>query len=241
MKKRYLLGASVVAAMPTIGFLAQSSPASAQTATNWSGPSIGIVGGGGFGNSSQTDQGYSCAQLGNCPTVPTLPTLPADGSYNVNGGAIGGSIGYDWQNGPWVYGLAADYSWADVIGSSGTCGAISGFPHACGTRLESFGTVRGRVGYVMGSGYWLPYITGGLAVGNVKAWDSLTGASGSDFRAGWTVGGGVEFALAPRWTLGLEYLYADLGNRQTFDVVPGIPENVSFSASFIRANIGYKF
>ena len=138
-------------------------------------------------------------------------------------------------------GIKGDYSWADVSGSSSTCGAVSGIPHPCGTRLESFGTVRGRIGYTVGIGYWLPYITGGLAMGEVKAWDSLTGASGSQFRAGWTVGGGVEVALAPHWTVGLEYLYADLGKRQTFDIVPGVPENVSFSASFIRATIGYKF
>ena len=164
-----------------------------------------------------------------------------DGSYHPNGGAIGGMLGYDWQYGPWVYGIKGDYSWADESGSSSTCGAVSGIPHPCGTRLESFGTVRGRIGYTVGNGYWLPYITGGLAMGEVKAWDSLTGASGSQFRAGWTVGGGVEVSLAPHWTVGLEYLYADLGKRQTFDIVPGVPENVSFSASFIRATIGYKF
>ena len=91
------------------------------------------------------------------------------------------------------------------------------------------------------TGNWLPFLTGGLAVGEVKGWDSLFASSGSDFRAGWTVGGGVEVGLARNWTVKLEYLYVDLGNRQMFNVVPGVPESVSFNTNIIRAGITYKF
>src|SRR5262245_43813776 len=83
-----------------------------------------------------------CDFFGTCPT-----TEPADGSYSVTGGIIGGTLGYNWQRGPWVFGVEGDYSWADVSGSSQTCGATSPVPHACGTKLESFGTLRGRIGY----------------------------------------------------------------------------------------------
>ncbi len=77
-----------------------------------------------------------------------------------------------------------------VPGSSDNCGANSSAPHACGANMESFGTFRGRLGYAMGStGGWLPYVTGGLAVAEIKSWDAFWPASSSNFRAGWTVRG----------------------------------------------------
>jgi outer membrane immunogenic protein len=47
-------------------------------------------------------------------------------------------------------------------------------------------------------------VTGGLAVGELKAWDNLFPASGSDFRAGWTIGGGLEVGIAQNWMAKLE-------------------------------------
>jgi len=162
------------------------------------------------------------------------------GSYGVSGGFIGGTAGYNWQAGPWVLGVEGDYSWANIAGSSGSCGFAPA--HGCGTALESFGTLRGRVGYALGyRGTWLPYVTGGLAVGEVHAWDALTPASGSAFRAGWTLGAGFETVLAPNWTFKLEYLYMDLGSAHLFDIVPGVPETVSFRDNIFRIGINYKF
>jgi opacity protein-like surface antigen len=174
------------------------------------------------------------------PTTTEVST--ADGSYDVQGGLIGGTLGYNWQQGPWVFGIEGDYSWADISGSSNTCGAGSGLPHSCGTKLESLGTARGRIGYATGAtGTWLPYVTGGLAFGELNAWDNLIGVSGSDFRTGWTLGGGIETAFAPNWTFKVEYLYVDFGSQQMFNVAPGVPETVSFTANVIRAGINYEF
>jgi len=39
--------------------------------------------------------------------------------------------------------------------------------------------------------------------------------SGSTTRQGWTVGGGVEWKFAPRWSVRAEYLYVDLGTFST--------------------------
>jgi outer membrane immunogenic protein len=86
----------------------------------------------------------------------------------------------------------------------------------------------------------LPYITGGLAVGEVQAWDALSPSSGQAFRAGWTVGAGIETLLAPNWTAKVEYLYMDLGSAQLFDVVPSVAETVSFKANLVRGGINYK-
>ena len=160
----------------------------------------------------------------------------------MNGWLGGVTLGYNWQQGAWVFGVEGDYSWADVVGTSQTCGGSSPVPHICGTKLESFGTLRGRIGYAMGAtGNWLPYLTGGLALGQLNASDDLFPSSGSDFRAGWTVGAGVEVGFEQNWTFKVEYLYVDLGSRQMFDIVPGVPETVSFTANIVRAGINYKF
>ena len=230
---------AALAAVAVLGFTAVASAADMPVKApapivaplyNWTGPYVGIAGGYGWGNSGQTDPGIVINQ-----TVTS-----EDGSYAVNGGILGGTLGYNWQQGPWVFGVEGDYSWADISGSSNVCGASS--PHPCGTKLESLGTLRGRIGYAMGAtGNWLPYVTGGLAVGELNAWDSLLSQSGSDFRAGWTVGGGVEVGITRNWTAKIEYLYVDLGSQQMFNIVPGVPETVSFTANIIRGGINYRF
>ena len=160
----------------------------------------------------------------------------------MKGGFVGGTLGHNWQTGPWVFGLEGDYSWSDIKGHSDVCGPLTATPHPCGTKLDSFGTLRGRIGYAVGAtGNWLLYATGGLAVGEIHAWDLLTPASGSKFRAGWTVGGGIETAIAPNWTVKLEYLYVDFGKANYFDVVPGVPETIGLNVNVVRAGINYRF
>ena len=231
-----------VALIATFSIIAFTQIASAAPLFNWTGTYVGIAGGYGWGNSNQTDPGIGCAFFGTCPVACVDDDCPNDGSYAVRGGILGGGGGYNWQLGRWVYSVEGDYSWADISGSSNTCGAMTPRPHPCGTGLQSLGTLRGRIGYAMGvAGNWLPYVTGGLAVGEVQAWDALFAASGSDFRAGWTVGGGVETAITRNWTFKVEYLYVDLGSRQMFNVVPSVPETVSFTANIIRVGLNYRF
>ncbi|HJZ20457.1 MAG TPA: outer membrane beta-barrel protein, partial [Bradyrhizobium sp.] len=135
-----------------------------------------------------------------------------------------------------------DFSWANLSGSSNVCGPLTTTPHPCGTNLNALGTFRGRFGYVAGAnGNWLLYATGGVAVGELHGWDSFTPSSGTDWRAGWTAGVGVETAFAPNWTAKLEYLHVDLGSGQVFNVVPGVPESVGLTADIVRAGINYRF
>jgi outer membrane immunogenic protein len=227
-------GGSVFGAAVGLFTILAGTGALAQPVYNWTGPYLGVSGGFGWGHSDQTDPGL--------PPVGGAPqTAPQDGSYSLNGGVFGGGAGMNWQFGPWVYGLEGDYSWADISGSSDGCGAAF-IPHTCSTKLESLGTVRGRIGYAVGwQGNWLLYATGGLAVGELQASDSLFNVSGSDFRAGWTVGAGVETAFWRNWTVKAEYLYVDLGKAVLFDIVPGVPETVSFTAHVFRVGLNYKF
>jgi outer membrane immunogenic protein len=74
----------------------------------------------------------------------------ADGDYKVVGGVIGGTLGYNWQRQGIVVGVESDFAWAGVSGST-TCGLGT----KCGTDMESFGTVRGRLGLVSGDSLFL--------------------------------------------------------------------------------------
>jgi outer membrane immunogenic protein len=79
--------------------------------------------------------------------------------------------------------------------------------------------LRGRLGYAF-SDNLLGYVTGGLAYGDVDfsyrqpgsgATFTTSGGQRNDF--GYTVGGGVEARVTQNWSIGLEYLYTDLGRN----------------------------
>jgi outer membrane immunogenic protein len=233
--KKLVIAASILATSSLSAWAADlplKAPPMALAVFSWTGGYGGVAGGYGWGHSDQTDPG----------SIVLPVAVPDDGHYSVNGGLLGGTLGYNWQKGPWVYGVEGDFSWAAIKGQSSVCGPTTVTPHPCGTDLDALGTFRGRVGYAAGAtGNWLLYATGGLAVGDVRGWDSLTPASGNDWRAGWTAGVGVETVIAPNWTAKLEYLHVDLGNGQIFNVVPGVPESVSFRADIIRAGFNYRF
>jgi outer membrane immunogenic protein len=178
---------------------------------NWTGMYIGINGGGAWGQSA----------------------WDTTGNFDMHGWLLGGTLGYNWQAGQAVFGLEGDIGWSNIGGTTAVC--LGG----CETRNSWLGTVRGRLGYAIDR--FMPYITGGLALGDVRA--STPGFPGaSQTNAGWTGGGGVEFAVAPQWTAKAEYLYVDLGSFNCgLSCSTAATDNVSFRTSIIRGGINYKF
>jgi outer membrane immunogenic protein len=99
------------------------------------------------------------------------------------------------------------------------------------SQLNWWGTVRGRLGYAFGPA--LLYATGGFAFGQIDSQVTYSshypsvccGASPStiaygrnnksEVDGGWVVGGGLEYALNPRWSIKGEYQFIDLGNSDT--------------------------
>ena len=73
------------------------------------------------------------------------------------------------------------------------------------------------------------------------------GAAG--WRAGWTVGGGIEAMLARNWSAKAEYLYYDLGRTSYTDLatapfaagIPVMQTSVSFAGSIARVGLNYQF
>jgi outer membrane immunogenic protein len=208
------LGAASAADLSRPAPIATKAPYFAP-AYNWTGFYGGINGGGAWGTSDWNG-------------------LPA--SFNVSGGLIGGQLGYNWQFGQFVYGLEGDADWADIRGNAGNIGCGLG---TCTTKNDFLATVRGRLGYAIDR--WMPYVTGGLAIGDIRTTTPFTGGV-DQTNAGWTVGAGIEFAIAGNWTAKAEYLYVDLGNVNC-SVSCGLPfgNSVSLTESVVRGGINYRF
>ena len=192
---------------------AYKAPAVYAPIFTWTGGYVGINGGYGWGRSDWT--GYGAEP-------------------RVSGGLVGLTLGYNWQTGPWVFGLEGDIDWSDIRGgfTNAAC------PTGCETRNSWLGTARGRLGYAIDR--VMPYVTGGLAVGDIRTTQAgFTGAR--ETNAGWTVGAGIEAALAPNWTAKVEYLHVNLGDVGCGAVACSIPSNVELRANLIRGGINYKF
>lgn len=176
---------------------------------NWTGAYVGINGGGGWGSSD-----FSAP-------------FPS-GSFRPSGGLVGGTLGYNWQSGQTVFGIEGDIDWSNIRGST-PCGLTS-----CEVRNDWLGTVRGRLGYA--ADRVMPYVTGGLAVGNIKT--NIAGVgSGDSTKAGWTLGGGLEAAIPnSRLTAKIEYLYVDLGRGGSV-----LGSDAKFNANVVRAGLNFRF
>ena len=154
--------------------------------------------------------------------------------FDISGGLIGGTIGYNWQFGQAVIGAEGDIDWTRIKGTTTTLCAPG-----CTTRNHWLATVRGRVGYALDR--FLPYLTAGLAVGDIAATVPPLPA-GTSNTAGWTVGGGLEVGIASNVSVKAEYLYVDLGTFNCGLNCGLVPTgNVSFSANLFRGGLNVRF
>jgi len=179
---------------------------------NWTGFYIGVNGGGAFGRSAWDPTGH----------------------FNMSGGIVGGTVGYNYQFGQAVVGVEGDIDWAGISGTTNNL-----CPLGCKTSDSWLATLRGRLGYA--GGRFMPFVTGGAAFGNIQATTpGFIGASSS--QVGLTVGAGLEFAIAGNWTAKAEYLYVDLG-KFTCGLSCGVlpTNNVSFTTNLVRAGVNYRF
>jgi outer membrane immunogenic protein len=168
-------------------------------AYSWAGPYLG-------GN-----LGYEWGEVSNNPTKPS-------------GFAGGVQAGYNWQRGPWVFGVEGDIE-ATAADDTFAPWKFSN---------PWFGTLRGRAGYAISN--VLFYGTGGLAFGELTG--QTFGLSESHTTAGWTAGLGAEVGLAPHWSAKIEYLYVDLSSSQ-FVTVTGLSNGYHFGT--VRAGVNYHF
>jgi outer membrane immunogenic protein len=292
--KRIFVGALAIASTFATAAMAADLPVKAPPLPvaiyNWTGFYVGGNVGYSWGRSSSTEY-FNDATSG-----ALLST--SHNSFDMNGVIGGGQAGYNWQRDKWVFGIEADIQGSDQKGDglfSCAGGALTPRPAALNgvctpghrgdtapfdvaafpvtgdlyQKLDWFGTVRGRVGVTV-TPTFLVYGTGGLAYGEVKTTDTITGVnitgpqgvngstltavnaafSNNSTRVGWTVGAGIEGVISGNWTAKLEYLYMDLGTVSGTFVTPLIaPSGAFVSTSYsshitdniLRVGVNYRF
>jgi len=162
------------------------------------------------------------------------------GSHDVDGFIGGGQVGFNYQAGRWVFGVEADFSWADVSGHH----VDNVFLGDNRTKVDWFGTVTGRIGYAFDR--TLLYVEGGGAWARDAYTITATGffAQTSDTNWGWTVGAGLEYGMTPNWSLKLEYNYLSFDTqRVTFVPNTGgsFDRDVDQTIHVLKAGINYRF
>ncbi|MCM2439412.1 porin family protein [Agrobacterium vitis] len=181
-------------------------------AFTWTGPYLGIQGGGGW-----LDGNFSAAGV--------------SGSENFDGGRLGGFAGYQYQfDNNFVLGIEGDvsYDWNDKT--------YSGLGVAAGVGTDWSGSVRGRVGYAFDKA--LIYATGGWAATRASIDVSGLGEEKKTFN-GYTIGVGVDYAFTSNIFGRLEYRYNDYGNKD-FEML-GVPVSADLTQHIVTVGIGVKF
>ncbi len=187
----------------------------------------------------------SAADLYGRPAQPYTVNQPLN-AYSWAGPYIGGNIGYNWgdvsntaaapsgvsggiqagynfQTGPWVFGVEGD------IQASGASDRFAVWKFS----NPWFGTLRGRAGYALNN--ILFFGTAGLAFGSLRA--ETLALSETKTSAGWTVGVGAEIGITQNWSAKVEYLYIDLSDNRF--ITTGSTHG--YQSSLVRLGVNYRF
>jgi opacity protein-like surface antigen len=202
---------------------------------SWTGPYVGVSAGGVRGDVPLSDGTSSIGQ-------------------DFAGYLASAQAGYNLQTGRFVWGLEAGYGLSNARGA-GTTPSPDILSNLGNTvfqdDLKSLGEVTARLGYTFGPA--LLYAKGGWAFGRVQESQRMVpvpGISDSDasqpdakWAAGWTAGGGMEFALSDRWSAKAEYMHFELG-KQTFDLGKGTvwgawPADASTKGDSVQIGLNY--
>lgn len=190
--------------------------------------------------------GHAGMLFGNATAALGDPTgISASGGTSPYGTFAGGMQGgYQWNlPSHWMLGVEADLSFANFQDTGQVLSYRATGAGGADEQLEFLGTLRGRLGYSLGG--WTPFVTGGLAWASTRfsLTDFTTGnedATPGQWRLGYAVGGGVDYALDPKWSARLEYLYTNLGPRGFTFASPSRYDS-QYDFHQFRAGLNYHF
>ena len=224
---------------------------------NWSGCYIGGYVGGAFNDRDAvfTDRGNSTFRAFSGGIVGGR----AENSHSWNIGQDssfigGGTLGCNWQpiGSPFVLGVEGEAGYMKLGGSAFdpllspnlSIAAVGGTSDVLGRAKigDWYGMITGRLGYAWGT--TLLYVKGGAAFVPVQAsvldqcavtangcgnW--LISTSDSKTITTATLGGGLEWAFAPNWSVKAEYMFIGLGDRH-------VSTTCGFASSIAGTTIG---
>lgn len=232
-----LMAASTVNAadLPSSKFL-PSAPA-LPALFSWTGVYVG----GQIGYSWGADKTQELLTAGRIP-------LGVEFDYHPSSFMAGAHAGFNYQVGSIVFGIEGDVEGLNARGGFNDPSRVRSATDPGGlvrVDREWQASVRGRIGYAFDR--FMIFGTGGAAFTefDYRFFNPLAGfGEGGKFsRTGFTVGGGVNYALTNHLILGLDYRYTDYGN---FDYVArsaflGLTAGQSPSTQEARASLAYKF
>jgi outer membrane immunogenic protein len=267
-----LAGPAIAADMPL-----KAAPPRPAPALSWTGFYVGLNAGGTWAradaetsvdcNVPPARSPYLCDALGNGSAAAASVNAAGSGTISASGFTGGMQAGYNWQGPNLVYGLETDFDAFHLRGSRQGTGTYAGLPAAPAALGATFAvgssfatdwlyTLRGRVGLPVTPGL-LAYATGGLAVTRLSVNDSLVDSHGATetagnatTRAGWIVGGGLEYALANNWSIKAEYLFMDFGKVTATGTIisqaaggysQGISTSSDLTAQVARVGVNRRF
>ncbi|MCC6888581.1 MAG: porin family protein [Hyphomicrobiales bacterium] len=186
---------------------------------NWSGFYVGAHGGGGW-----SDKCFTYLGVG-------------DGCHDGDGWLGGGQIGFNVQSGQFVFGVEFSGSWSDISGSNASIGTPSDI---ASSELSTILLFTGRVGMTFDRA--LLYVTGGGAWGRDKfGYVGTYVDSVSQNRTGWTIGAGIEYGLAPNWSIAAQYNYVDFGDKDVYYPNNGFTYTADQQVHIATVRLNYRF
>jgi outer membrane immunogenic protein len=257
----------------------KAPPAPVTPVASWTGFYVGVNVGGGWSNTDVgygTSDTITALFFGAGIDLPANGERIGSSSGVLGGVQIG--YNYQFAP-AWVAGIETDFQFANIEGSGSTAYFAGALTSSASQDIQYFGTVRARLGYLatdrlmiyatggfayaqLNNAVALDVAPGGFAffggLVNGVAYTTncgfgfpntcLAGAS-NGLTPGWTVGGGLEYALGQNWSLKGEYLYARFEQTVTAaSVTPtaGTQPN-TYTAKFatdlnvVRVGLNYKF
>jgi len=256
--------AVVFAALTTPTIAAKAAPVVTPPIYNWSGCYFG----GNVGWQSARTSGILNIDNGSLALGGPVPGGPAPSSFSLGAGNTpsfigGGQVGCNYQSGQFVFGIEGDADWRRLSRTGYLLpGAVAS------SRFDEFGnfsltsnwqaSLRGRLGYAVDHTLW--YATGGIAWtrlslrAHVSLLFDLMEDSGLYDTApvstpvGWTLGGGVEYAVREDVTIGLEGRYTRYGSHHfntlaVPDPAPIFPAtgDLNVNSSEIIGKVNFRF
>jgi outer membrane immunogenic protein len=212
---------------------------------NWTGFYLGGQVGGGWAATQTT-------------FVTATNAFPAGyvGPQTRENGFLGGLYGgYNYQIDHLVFGIDGDYTWARLNGSGSDIGPSNGDLNTFQDHFNWIATTTGRLGYafdkllVFGKAGWAWAGFDHNASTFNPAGKNVSNGVASFTKDGFTVGTGLEYALADHWSAKLEYDYIKFQTTNftetdtitaTGAVVP-FPRTQTGNMSIVKLGAAYRF
>ena len=189
---------------------------------DWDGAYIGVFGGAAWGQADHTNSGFD-VDGADADLTGWLLGLKAGANFSVSEGVVLGVVG--------------DIAWSNISGTYEDAPAIGDSTNT----INWMASLRGLIGF--DGGAFMPYLTGGLAVANatheVEFFEPVLSVDAT--HVGWTVGAGVEVAVAENVSLNLEYRYTDLGSQAYDHESMFDPPEFSLTTHAITAGLNWHF